>query len=177
MDLILCSLLLPPSRLAGLECDGDAPHSQTSLPISPVFNPVVYFSSLFICSCHWGCFSSTFQWKYKRWRRQLIFIFSRLAGGWICARIKHVAYNTLRWLKCECLNIKVLKCFIKVPTQRICQLWSAAHIAHLRYQGLVYICLFIHCRAASLLLLSSTFSCRDSSQVQVPFITSVTWSY
>lgn len=83
-----------------------------------------------------------------RWRQQLIFIFSPLAGGWIRAHIKHVAYDTPGWLKCECLNIKVLKCFIKVPMRRICQLWSAAYIAHLHYterrQGLVYICLFIH---------------------------------
>lgn len=107
-----------------------------------------------------------------RWRQQLIFIFSPLAGGWIRAHIKHVAYDTPGWLKCECLNIKVLKCFIKVPMQRICQLWSAAYIAHLHYterrQGLVYICLFIHFSALQrvCLGLSSILCYINSSQVQ-----------
>lgn len=110
-----------------------------------------------------------------RWRQTLIFIFSLLAGGWIRAHIKHVAYDTPARLKCECLNIKVLKCFIKVPMQRICQLWSAANIAHLHYterrQGLVYTCLFIHSSASRRLRagLTSIQCYINSSQVQSRF--------
>lgn len=110
-------------------------------------------------------------------RQQIIFIFSPLAGGWIPTHIKPVAYDTLGWLKCECLNIKVLKCFIKVPLPmlRICQLWSAPYIAHLyyteRHRGPVYICFFIHFSVFQWVCLgtNSALCYINSSQVQSRF--------